>query len=267
MCVCSCIRRHACKHTHTHTNTHNIIHIVVTVINYELTGTEPSSAQQQSVKVHVCHPYGPPLIIYHTNTVDFHSSPSRLVNCTKEVDHDLQKIARALAGGCVDSVAKAVFAHSALRERILLKVLDLVNSECSALCRKTGADGPSPFRQLPLKNVEEFSWDIYIQELKLRSPFLLKLFRTLVQHNEHRNMTMQGPKHTPGICMSIAALLQECNREMAGIQTYVSLVLFNHAQKQVSLQRIQVMLPVQMHVFIMYTGVYTSQSPKYHSLV
>ena len=59
-------------HTHTHTNTHNIIHVVVTVINYELTGTEPSSAQQQSVKVHVCHPYGPPLIIYHTNTVDFH---------------------------------------------------------------------------------------------------------------------------------------------------------------------------------------------------
>ena len=70
MCVCSCIRRHACKHTHT--NTH-IIHVVVTVINYELTGTEPSSSQQQSVKVHVCHPYGPPLIIiYHTNTVDFY---------------------------------------------------------------------------------------------------------------------------------------------------------------------------------------------------
>ena len=135
------------------------------------------------------------------------------------MDHDLHKIARALAGGCVDSVAKAVFAHSALREQIPLKVLDLVNSECAALCRKTGADGPSTFRRLPLKNVEEFSWDIYIQELKLRGPFLLKLFRTLVQHNEHRNMTKQGPKHTPDICMSIAALLQERNREMTGIQT------------------------------------------------
>ena len=59
------------------------------------------------------------------------------------MDHDLQKMSRALAGGCLDSVAKAVFAHSALRERT--KVLDLVNSECAALCRKTGADGPSPF--------------------------------------------------------------------------------------------------------------------------
>ena len=62
------------------------------------------------------------------------SSPSQLVNCTKKVDHGLQNIACALAGGCVDSVAKAVFAHSTLRERILLKVLDLVNSECVALC-------------------------------------------------------------------------------------------------------------------------------------
>ena len=137
---------------------------------------------------------------------------------------------------------------------------------CSTL-PKDRCRWPLPFHRLPLKNVEEFSWDIYIQELKLRGPFLLKLFRTLVQHNEHRNMTKQGPKHTPGICMSIAALLQEHNREITGIQTYVSHVLFNDVQKQVSLQCIQVMLPVQMHVFIMYTGFYTSQSPKYHSLV
>ena len=39
------------------------------------------------------------------------------------------------------------------------------------------------------------------------------------------------------------------------------------ANTHTSLQCLQVMLPVQMHVFIMYTGVYTSQSPKYHSLV
>ena len=72
VCVCVFMHTKTGAHKHTHTNTHNIIHVVVTIINYELTGTEPSSAQQQSVKVHVCHPYGPPLIIYHTNTVDFH---------------------------------------------------------------------------------------------------------------------------------------------------------------------------------------------------
>ena len=108
-------------------------------------------------------------------------------------------------------MAKAVFAHSALRERILLKVFDMVNSECATLCQKTGANGPSPFRQLPLKNLEEFSWDIYIQELKLRGPFLFQLFNTLVKYNDHRNMTKQSSKHIPDICMSIAALLKERN--------------------------------------------------------
>ena len=72
MYVCVFMHTKTHTHTHTHTNTHNIIHVVVTVINYELTGTESSSAHQQSVKVRVCHPYGPPLILYHTNTVDFH---------------------------------------------------------------------------------------------------------------------------------------------------------------------------------------------------
>ena len=145
----------------------------------------------------------------------------------------MQKVARALAGGCIDSVARAVFAHSALKEQILLKVLDLVDGECAALCRKTGQNGSSPFRRLPVEKMEEFSWDKYTEELKLRGPFLFRLFSTLVKHNDHRNKAKRDSTHTPGICMSIAALLKERNREMTGIQTYVSLVLFNHVQKQV----------------------------------
>lgn len=53
-------------------------------------------------------------------------------------------------------MARAVFAHSALREQVLLKVLDLVDSECAALCQKTGPDGPSPFCQLPVEKMEFF---------------------------------------------------------------------------------------------------------------
>ena len=131
-------------------------------------------------------------------------------------------------------MARAVFAHSTLREQVLLKVLDLIDSECAALCRKAGTDDQSPFRRLPLEKLEEFKWDTYIQELQCRGPFLLRLFSTLVKHNDHRNKTKKGLAHTPGICMSIAALLKERNREMTGVQTYVSLVLFNHVQKHVS---------------------------------
>ena len=124
-----------------------------------------------------------------------------------------------------------MFAHSALREQVLFKVLDLVGSDCAALCRKTGPNGPFPFRWLPVEKMEEFSWEIYTQELKLRGPFL---FSTLVKHNDHWNkISKVQHTHTPGICMSIVALLKERNREMTGVQTYVSLVLFKHVQKQV----------------------------------
>ena len=163
----------------------------------------------------------------------FISPPSRSLPCIKEIDSSLQKVPRALAGGCINSVARAVFAHSALREQVLLKVLDLVDSECAALCQETGPSGPSPFHQLLVEKMEKFSWDIYTQELKLRGPVLFRISSTLVKHNYHRNKFKQGSTHTPGICMSIATLLKECNREMTGVQTYVPLVLFNHVQKQV----------------------------------
>ena len=39
VCVCVHAYEDTCENTHTHTNTHNIIHVVVTVINYEFTGT------------------------------------------------------------------------------------------------------------------------------------------------------------------------------------------------------------------------------------
>ena len=70
-------------------------------------------------------------------------------------------------------MARAVFAHSTLREQVLLKVLDLIDSECAALCRKAGTDGQSPFRRLPLEKLEEFKWDTYIRELQLRGPSIL----------------------------------------------------------------------------------------------
>ena len=66
-------------------------------------------------------------------------------------------------------------------------MLDLVDSECVALCQKTGPNGPSPFRWLPAEKMEEFSWDKYTWELKLRGPFLFRLFSALVNHIDHQN--------------------------------------------------------------------------------
>ena len=42
-------------------------------------------------------------------------------------------------------------------------------------------------------------------------------------------------EHYPGLCMSVAILLKERNREMSGLQYIVSLLLYSsHVDKQVS---------------------------------
>ena len=76
---------------------------------------------------------------------------SQSLLCIKEIDSGLQKVAHAHADGCINCMARAVFAHSALREQVLLKVLDLVDSECAALS-KSGPSGPSPFHRLSGNN-------------------------------------------------------------------------------------------------------------------
>ncbi len=45
--------------------------------------------------------------------------------------------------------------------------------------------------------------------------------------SDHRNKTKKGDKHHPGICMALSVLLKERSREMSGLQTFLSLVLFS----------------------------------------
>ena len=52
------------------------------------------------------------------------------------------KIGRALAGGHLPSIAKAIFAHNGVREEVLLKVMDLIKEEVNSLCRKVKENEP-----------------------------------------------------------------------------------------------------------------------------
>ena len=75
----------------------------------------------------------------------------------KKLDDGLMKIGRALAGGHLPSIAKATFAHSGLREELLLKMMDLVN-QVDALCKKEKhSESPSPFRHIPVLDMENFT--------------------------------------------------------------------------------------------------------------
>jgi len=164
------------------------------------------------------------------------STPSRSEPYSRVVEHSLCKLGQAIAGGHLPTIAKLALAHEGIREHILLKLFDLIDAECGKLCQRAG-NPPSLFRKIPVEKLPEFHWKSCIKELEVKAPTLLQILSTIVSRNDHRNQHKQGERHHPGICMAIATLLKERNREMGGVQTFVSLVLFtSRVQKQVRVQ-------------------------------
>lgn len=161
------------------------------------------------------------------------STPSRAEPFTKELDMGFSSLGRALAGGHLPTIAKAVLSHEGLKELIMLKMIDAIDLEASKLCQYN-SDSPSLFRKIKVERLPEFSWDSCISELQSKAPILLRILSTLASRNDHRNQHKKGAAHYPGICMAIATILKERNREMCGIQRLVSLILFtSRVQKQV----------------------------------
>ena len=108
-----------------------------------------------------------------------------------------------------------------------------MDSECDKLCQRGNA---SLFRKIPIKDLSTFKWVSCISELEEKAPILHKMTSKIVTKSDHRNKLKQGERHHPGICMAVAVLLKERNREMNGLQTLVSLVLFSaKVQKQVNI--------------------------------
>lgn len=159
-------------------------------------------------------------------------SPLRASTFSTQLDSSLQKVGCALAGGDPQSIAKAVLSESAVRQHILTRLLQEVDEECARVCRRQPV---SVFRKVTSAQMESFSWDWYIQELETKCPILYRILGAVVTHSDHRNTLKKGSAHHPGICMAAAVLLKERNREMVGVQSYLSLVLFNsRVQKNVS---------------------------------
>ena len=89
------------------------------------------------------------------------NTPSRCDGMfTKQLDTKLEKLGRALAGGNISTIAKAVFANTDLRDKMVDRVLTEIERECSTLCKRklptTGS--PSLFRKIPVVAMPGFSW-------------------------------------------------------------------------------------------------------------
>ncbi len=114
------------------------------------------------------------------------SSPSKSEAVTKEVSERFSKVTRAVAGGHPPSIARAVFSEPSLKECIIEKVINLLNDECAALCKKA-SNPPSLLRKFPIRKADLFSWDRCVEELVVKAPTLLKLLSFLVSRSDHRN--------------------------------------------------------------------------------
>ena len=152
------------------------------------------------------------------------------------------RIGRALAGGHPETIAKSVLGNEEIRTVLVNKVVEMVvvDNECLVLCRMP-KDGEvlSPFRKLAFDQLKEFKWEMLISELQTKAPLLFKLLSKTVSHSDKRNQHKCGTVHHPVICMAVATVLNERNKNMVGLQTLISLLLFkSRVQKQVILYTI-----------------------------
>lgn len=141
-------------------------------------------------------------------------------------------MARALLGGDAGSIAKAALSVEGVREAMITHLLWTVNQECSKLCQKHPI--ASIFRKIPVEKLAELKWDDLMMELEHDAPLLLRILGCVAARNDRRNTCKVGAAHHPGICTAIAVILKERNRQMCGIQSLLSLLMYScHCEKQV----------------------------------
>lgn len=107
----------------------------------------------------------------------------------------------------------------------------MVDAECSVLCKKE-TPALSLFRKMNVDHLHQFSWSALIDDLQTKAPVLFKMFNKIVSHSDKRNQVKHGAVHHPGICVAVATILKERNREMVGLQTVLSLLLFKACVKK-----------------------------------
>lgn len=151
---------------------------------------------------------------------------------TMTLREDEGKIAESLMYGHAPTTIDAIMKIKKLREAACTYQLQTLTNEFSSLCQKKEG---SIFRKISLMTMAGNMWDAFISELESKAPTLLHILTTLVSFNDKRNVSKAGASHYPSICAAVAVLLKERNREMCGLQSLVSALLYScHSEKQVS---------------------------------
>ena len=114
-------------------------------------------------------------------------TPSRPAPFQAKLGASLTRVGRALAGGDLQTIAKAVvFSTDGLRQQLLENFTVTLNTEITELCRKT-VNPPSLFCHIPLEKLSDFKWCDCVAELKTKAHFLLQVVSSLVSCNDTRH--------------------------------------------------------------------------------
>ena len=108
-----------------------------------------------------------------------------------KLNPSLSRIGRALAGGNLAAISRAVFACEGLRDVVVQKIIATLDAELVQLCKRN-MNPPSLFRRVPIDALSEFRWCNCIAELNLKAPLLLQLVTSLVSKNDGRNKQKCG---------------------------------------------------------------------------
>ena len=118
---------------------------------------------------------------------------------TTAVSPEFEKVGRALAGGNVKSICRAVFANPHLQEEAIGQVsmtsVPLFAARVYKHCRR-----------MTLEQAESFLWTQTISELETKAP---TLFCFVVTRSAGRNKHKKGKAQYPGLCTAVAILLKE----------------------------------------------------------
>ena len=157
------------------------------------------------------------------------STPSRTLQ--KDVGDAEAEVTRSLLSGNTASIANGILAMEEVREAVFTHFLDAIDHECTILCRRLA---PTHFRTVPVEGIQQFNWQPLVNDLECCSPLLFSTLTRIAGHSDRRNKGKLGPAHFPGICTAAAVILKERNREMCGLQSVVSLLMYScHCEKQV----------------------------------
>ena len=145
---------------------------------------------------------------------------------------DEGNIVEGLLMGHAPTTVTAIMRIEELKKAMFTHLLQTLSNECSSLCQKTG--GSSLFRKISLMSLSSDMWNGFMNELESKAPTLLHILVALVSFSDLRNISKVGTSHHPSICAAVAVLLKERNREMCGLQSLVSVLLYScHCEKQV----------------------------------